>query len=126
MKRRIDEFRRTKYFTSIVCAVLFAVVFAIGSVLYIVHADDDVVVIEDKVSIGNTTYTKDNPLTIIELVPDKTVGTWGYLSGINNGAVKWEDVASLPAGDARNNLCNTWIENYMKYILIILDYLHYL
>ncbi len=117
MKRRIDEFRRTKYFTSIVCAVLFAVVFAIGSVLYIVHADDDVVVIEDKVSIGNKTYTKDNPLTIIELVPDKTVGTWGYLSGINNGAVKWEDVASLPAGDARNNLCNTWIENYMKYIL---------
>ena len=121
MKRRIDEFRRTKYFTSIVCAVLFAVVFAIGSALYIVHADDDVVVVEDKVSIGNKTYTKDNPLTIIELVPDKTVGTWGYLSGINNGAVKWEDVASLPAGDdaqkqSKKKVCDTWIANYCRYI----------
>lgn len=117
-----DKLSRKQYISNMVLIAALIMLITAGGIIYAVNASAaSRVVVADSVDIGGKIYSKDNPMVIVELVPDKSVGTWGYLSGLNNGAVAWEDVAALPAGteeekQAKKQVCDTWISNYCRYI----------
>ena len=118
MKRMLGKIRKRKYISTVLLSVALVFLFVIGGMIYKTQATGGgKAVIANAVTIGERTYTRDNPLNIIELVPDEAVGAWGYLTGMNNGAVKWSDIAGLPDSAAKHDLCNTWLNNYMKSII---------
>ena len=118
MKRMLGKIRKRKYISTVLLSVALVFLFVIGGMIYKTQATGGgKAVIADAVTIGERTYTRDNPLNIIELVPDEAVGAWGYLTGMDNGAVKWSDIAGLPDSAAKHDLCNTWLNNYMKSII---------
>ena len=118
MKRMLGKIRKRKYISTVLLSVALVFLFVIGGMIYKTQATGGgKAVIANAVTIGERTYTRDNPLNIIELVPDEAVGAWGYLTGMDNGAVKWSDIAGLPDSAAKHDLCNTWLNNYMKSII---------
>ena len=118
MKRMLGKIRKRKYISTVLLSVALVFLFVIGGMIYKTQATGGgKAVIANAVTIGERTYTRDNPLNIIELVPDEAAGAWGYLTGMNNGAVKWSDIAGLPDSAAKHDLCNTWLNNYMKSII---------
>ncbi len=121
MKQMLNKIRKRKYISMVLLSVILMAIIVAGSLLYVVNATDNSIVIKNSVTLGNRTFTKENPLTIIEIVPDKTLGTWGYLSGLDNGAVKWSDVVSLPRSNDKNDhrredLIYKWLNCYVKFI----------
>lgn len=51
--------------------------------------------IPSSVAIDNRTFTSENPMVILEIVPDVSMGTLGYIVGGENNPVSCEDVRSL-------------------------------
>ena len=69
--------------------------------------------IQKEVTIGDKTYTKDNPMKILEIVPHECLDEAGYMSGIEQGAVKWSDICKLPDDTAeqintKRDVRNKW------------------
>ncbi len=67
----------------------------ITDVLYS-KAEDGIPTIKDTVVFAGVKYTKDMPLKVLEILPDESLAEVGYLSGINQGDVKWSDIVLLP------------------------------
>lgn len=75
--------------------VLAAVVFfAIYTSIYAVPGNI-LTDIPSSVTIDNRTFTRENPMVVLEVVPDISMGTLGYIVGGENNPVRSEDVRSL-------------------------------
>lgn len=59
-------------------------------------ADEVIPTIQDTVVLGGVKYTNDNPLRILEIVPDESAGELGYMVGKEFGTVRWSDILRLP------------------------------
>lgn len=67
--------------------------------------------IPDIVTIDNRTYTKENPMIIMEIVPDLSLGTLGYLVGDDSNPVLAEDIQKLKgvvSDEEFNKVLSTW------------------
>lgn len=79
-------------------SVLAVMVFAYADNKQEIQETDDtskVPVIENSVTIGKKTYTKDKPLKVVEIVPLKFQSELGYLIGSDYYNVKFEDIKEL-------------------------------
>lgn len=86
---------------------VLASAFMVGIIVCMAYADSvklpageaaavtDIPVIPDSVEIGGKTYTKENPLKVIEVVPVKNQAELGFLMGREYYPVRFEDIKQL-------------------------------
>ncbi|MDO5382504.1 MAG: DUF5057 domain-containing protein [Eubacteriales bacterium] len=118
---RIGAFLK-KYRYALLGFVACAVISFVAVKVYIGNVIADDASLPSSVTIGMKTYTKENKLTVLEIVPDEAYDELGVLMGNEDGSIKYSEILSKAptsiAGDndSNQNSYKSMLGSYQSYI----------
>lgn len=100
--------------TVLLTAFILVIMMAVLIGVKVLGSNGQAPVIPSEVNIAGKVYTKDNPLKILEIVPNVCADEIGYMIGSDAGAVKWSDIVKLPEKtqkekDAKKKVRDEWV-----------------
>lgn len=100
--------KRIKPVVSFICVVAI-----IGALLYRFNFGGEIAYgaepIKPSVMVGDNTYTNDEKLDILEIVPDKALAELGYLVGGDSNPIKWQDIMEISNNNTKANIAKEWM-----------------
>lgn len=123
MMKRLKQLNHKKLIITSASAFLAVTLLVLGS-FFLTNARGAEDGIAEEVTIGNKTYTKDNKMTILEIVTHEAFDELSQLVGDDQGAVSWNDmVAACPTGQANQAAINDYVSrvftNYWHFMTAI-------
>lgn len=112
-----------------VAGIIATCLLCVGIAVAMLTKADAATKLPDEVTYGKNTYSKTNPLVVLEIVPHEAYDELGPIIGDDQGSVKWNDlVKNAPKGEADYEAIKTYytayIQPYINYVdkVVIDDY----
>lgn len=108
-----NQFKKVMIASSSVLAAVALIV--LGSVFLIHARGDGVDGIAAEVTVGQKTYTADNKLKILEILPHEAFDELGCIVGDDQGTLPWNEiVAACPKGQSNQGAISNFINDYIN------------
>lgn len=98
MKKVIDRVIKKRILIPVFGLIMIAAVAAVFVGNYISSSGEEKPPFSESVEFGGKTYTREEPLVLLDIVADACLSDYAYMTGVNEGAVKWSDICMLPTG----------------------------
>lgn len=121
MINRLKQLSHKKLIITSVSVFMAAVLLISGSFFLINARGAGEEGIAAEVTIGTNTYTKENKMTILEIVTHEAFDEMSQLVGSDQGAVSWDDmVAACPTGQANESAISDYVSK------VLTNYWHFM